>query len=169
MRRRATQARTERPAHRARVRREPVANLKLASKAAFAVLVLAVVGLFLRHSFLAGGPVTITAQVLAVLVMLWARVTFGRRSFHAAADPTAGGLVTTGPYRFLRHPIYAALLLFLAAGLVSHLSVVNATLAAAAAGAVAVRIVAEERLLVLRYPEYAAYAARTKRVVPFVL
>jgi protein-S-isoprenylcysteine O-methyltransferase Ste14 len=34
--------------------------------------------------------------------------------------------------------------------------------------AIAVRIVAEERLLVERYPEYVAYAARTKRVIPFV-
>jgi protein-S-isoprenylcysteine O-methyltransferase Ste14 len=41
-----------------------------------------------------------------------ARVTFGRRSFHAAANPTAGGLVTTGPYRLIRHPIYTAACLF---------------------------------------------------------
>jgi protein-S-isoprenylcysteine O-methyltransferase Ste14 len=36
-----------------------------------------------------------------------------------------------------------------------------------AAGALA-RMVLEERVLVTRYPEYAAYAARTKRMVPFV-
>jgi len=45
--------------------------------------------------------------------MLWARLTFGGRSFHAGANPTAGGVVTTGPYRFVRHPIYAAILYFL--------------------------------------------------------
>jgi protein-S-isoprenylcysteine O-methyltransferase Ste14 len=33
----------------------------------------------------------------------------------------------------------------------------------------AVRIVAEEKLLVTTYPEYEAYARMTKRVVPFVL
>ena len=32
-----------------------------------------------------------------------------------------------------------------------------------------VRMVTEGRLLVTRYPEYAAYAARTKQVVPFVV
>jgi protein-S-isoprenylcysteine O-methyltransferase Ste14 len=34
-----------------------------------------------------------------------ARVTFGGRSFHVGANPTEGGLVTKGPYRFVRHPI----------------------------------------------------------------
>jgi protein-S-isoprenylcysteine O-methyltransferase Ste14 len=41
-------------------------------------------------------------QVLALLLFLWARITFGRRSYHVVADPTAGGLVTDGPYRFIR-------------------------------------------------------------------
>lgn len=40
--------------------------------------------------------------------MAWARLTFGRRSFHASAVPTAGGVETRGPYRFIRHPIYTA-------------------------------------------------------------
>jgi protein-S-isoprenylcysteine O-methyltransferase Ste14 len=33
----------------------------------------------------------------------------------------------------------------------------------------AVRMVAEERLVAERYPEYLAYAARTKRIIPFIL
>jgi hypothetical protein len=40
-------------------------------------------------------------------------LTFGARSFHAGANPTDGGVVTAGPYRFFRHPIYAAILYFL--------------------------------------------------------
>ena len=144
-------------------------NLRTASIGGYVVLVLAMVGLIVRRAILATTPVTITAQVLALVLMLWARQTFGWRSFHAAANPTQGALVTRGPYRFLRHPIYAAVLLFLSAAIVSHLSLVNVLLALIAACAVAVRIVAEERLLIGRYPEYPAYAARTKRVIPYVL
>jgi hypothetical protein len=55
-------------------------------------------------------PIAIALQLIAVALMVLARVTFGRRSFHAAANPTAGGLVTTGPYRIIRHPISAACL-----------------------------------------------------------
>jgi protein-S-isoprenylcysteine O-methyltransferase Ste14 len=143
-------------------------NLKLASIVVFVVLILAVGGLVVRQSLFASNTVGIAVQVLAVLLLLWARLTFGRRSFHLAANPTQGGLVTTGPYQFLRHPIYSAFLYLLWAGVLSHLSAVNCLLALIATAAIAVRIVAEERLLVKRYPEYVAYAARTKRIIPFV-
>ena len=41
-------------------------------------------------------------------------------------------------------------------------------LLAVAAGGLGVRIAAEEHLIVERYPEYVGYAARTKRLIPFV-
>jgi protein-S-isoprenylcysteine O-methyltransferase Ste14 len=144
-------------------------TLRLLSLGGFIILVLAMVGLVFRGAIFAVEPFGMTVQVLSFALMIWARVTFGRRSFHAAADPTAGGIVTAGPYRVLRHPIYAAIGYFLWTGAISHASALNLMIALAATAGIAVRIVAEERLLVERYPEYADYAARTKRVVPFLL
>jgi protein-S-isoprenylcysteine O-methyltransferase Ste14 len=144
------------------------ATVDRASRIALIAIVLAVLSLLATGSLFAAGAVAIAAQVAAAMLMLWARVTFGLRSFHAAASPTEGGLVTTGPYRFIRHPIYASVLLFLVAGVTSHLSVLSLLLGAIAAAGLSVRIAAEERLVIERYPEYADYAARTKRLVPFV-
>jgi protein-S-isoprenylcysteine O-methyltransferase Ste14 len=139
------------------------------SIAGFVILVFAVVGLIASRAILAITPVTIAAQILAVLLMLWARKTFGLRSFHAAANPTEGGLVTTGPYKYIRHPIYTSILLFLTAAVLSDLSAASISLELAAAIGVAMRIWSEERLLVERYPEYIAYAAKTSRIIPFLL
>lgn len=142
---------------------------KVASLTGTAALVAAVALLLIRHTLLATHPLGIALQGAAVLLMLWARWTFGRRSFHAAADPTAGGLVTTGPYRHVRHPIYAAVLLFVWAGVLTQASPLALAVAALATAATGVRVWAEEQLVTQRYPAYAAYAARTRRLVPFVL
>ena len=58
--------------------------------------------LYYTHALFGTGPLTITVQAAAALLMIWARLTFGMRSFHASANPTEGGLVTRGPYRWLR-------------------------------------------------------------------
>jgi protein-S-isoprenylcysteine O-methyltransferase Ste14 len=141
---------------------------RLSSRAGLVLAVLALVVLVIRGSILADHVVTILVQVLAALLMVWARVTFGRRSFHATADPTEGGLVTSGPYHYLRHPIYAAVCYFLWAGVLSHLSVWDVQVGLVATFGLLLRIFAEERLVTERYPEYAAYAGRTKRIIPFV-
>ena len=135
----------------------------------FVVLMLALAGLIWTRSLLGHGPVSLGLQVAAFLLMIWARLTFGVRSFHYAANPTAGGLVTTGPYRWVRHPIYAAILLFVWVGVAANGSLASAGLGVVATAMLFLRMIFEEALVRQRYPEYEAYARRTKRVIPFVL
>jgi protein-S-isoprenylcysteine O-methyltransferase Ste14 len=147
-------------------------NAKTRSLLATMLLVVCVVLLLLRHSLFAANPIGIALQALAALLMLWARITFGLRSFHATANPTAGGIVTAGPYRYWRHPIYASVLLFMWAGILAHRAsptLIDLALGALATAMTIVRVRAEEQLLRAAMPEYAAYADRTKRFIPFVL
>ena len=83
-------------------------------------MVVAVLGLLTTGNLFSVSPLVIAAQVAAAALMVWARATFGIRSFHATADPTEGGLVTSGPYRIIRHPIYTAVCLFTCAGALAH-------------------------------------------------
>jgi len=132
-------------------------------------MVVGLVGLTLRHEILAHSWAGISIQAIAIALMIAARLTFGRRSFHAAANPTAGGLVTTGPYRLWRHPIYAAVLYFIWAAALDYHSASAMFAALLVTIGAAVRMYAEETLLTTVYPDYAAYSARTARVIPFVL
>ena len=143
-------------------------NWKIASMLAFLGAVACLVWLISMRSFFGAGPVTITIQIAAAGLMIWARLQFGLRSFHATANPTAGGLVTRGPYRFLRHPIYAAVVYFVWAGVAGHPSATAILAAMLATVCLGVRMRAEEILLMREYPDYAAYSRRTARVLPFL-
>jgi protein-S-isoprenylcysteine O-methyltransferase Ste14 len=141
---------------------------KTASVLAFALMVAGIAGLYYVHALFATHPAAIAVQAAAVLLMIAARITFGRRSFHAAANPTAGGIVSSGPYAYVRHPIYAAAIYFTWAGALNHPSPLSMACAAAVTGGALMRMFLEERMLIERYPEYRGYMARVRRIAPFV-
>ncbi|RLE17622.1 MAG: hypothetical protein DRJ14_06025 [Acidobacteria bacterium] len=141
---------------------------KLLSVLGFLSMVLAILGLLARNSLFGRGPLSISFQVLAVALMIWARLTFGFRSFHLSANPTPGGLITNGPYYFLRHPIYAAILLFLFAAVISNYSIQNLCLGLLGTAGALIRVFLEESFLRRNYPDYADYSKRVKRLIPFI-
>jgi protein-S-isoprenylcysteine O-methyltransferase Ste14 len=116
----------------------------------------------------------LTGCVLAVggaAVVLTSRMALGPAwSFVAIADE-ATGLVTTGPYRLVRHPIYLGL----------SMLAMGATLAFASWPALLVvlagivptfvwRASAEEKLLIATFGErYVLYSKRTKLILPRLL
>ena len=81
---------------------------------------------------------------------------------------TVGGLVTWGPYRYIRHPIYTAVCLFGWAGIAAHASAASVALGVVMLAGGLTRMLSEERLVSAIYPEYGEYAKRTKRMIPFV-
>jgi len=142
--------------------------MKAISILGFLLMIAGILGLIATHSLFSTNPAVIAFQAAAVALIIWARITFGRRSFHFAADPTKGRLVTSGPYALIRHPIYAAVCYFVVAGALGNLPKATCGITFLVLFGTAIRIIHEERLLLQQYPEYAEYAKSTKRVVPFV-
>ena len=85
---------------------------KIGSFLGYGIAVTGLVYLIFNNYIISKNPLTIIIQLFSFCLMIWARITFKSRSFHLTADPTKGGLVTNGPYRWLRHPIYAAVIYF---------------------------------------------------------
>ena len=144
-------------------------GVKILSIFAYILLALAPISLIFQKSLFATEYILVGVQVLAITLMLWTRISFGMRSFHIAANPTEGGLVTTGPYKYIRHPIYASVILFILAAVISHLSLLNIFLTVVCYLGAAIRIYLEERLILTKYLEYSEYAKRTKRIIPFII
>jgi protein-S-isoprenylcysteine O-methyltransferase Ste14 len=108
------------------------------------------------------------SDMLLACGMVWAiySLTYLGRRFSIV--PEARGLVTSGPYRFARHPIYlgeiaAGLGLVLPTVLSVHLAVFGVFV-----GAQLIRTFYEERVLRRAFPEYAEYARKTRRLIPFI-
>jgi protein-S-isoprenylcysteine O-methyltransferase Ste14 len=101
--------------------------------------------------------------------MIWARAVFPKGSFHVAVKPAGSVIIQTGPYRFIRHPMYAGALLILWGSIAGHVSIANVGIGFMVSLVVLGKIVAEERLLRASFPGYEQYARSTKAVIPFVL
>jgi len=143
--------------------------LKTISIVGYFGMIAGLLGLLVTRSLFSSSPLTILLQVAAFLLFLWARITLGlRRSFHKAAEPTEGGLVTCGPYRYIRHPIYAAMCLFASAGAARHWTWSTGLWGGLVLASAVIRILCEEALVAARYPEYARYKSTTWRMIPYV-
>lgn len=115
------------------------------------------------------GWIAAAIVVLGVLLAFWARFTLGRNWSGTVQVKEGHELVTKGPYAYVRHPIYSALLLM----------VLGTAIAVANIGAIlaiplmkigfVIKLLAEEKLMRREFPDqYPAYAARVKRLIPFV-
>jgi protein-S-isoprenylcysteine O-methyltransferase Ste14 len=95
---------------------------------------------------------------------LWANRP-GNFNIHPHPHPT-GELVRHGPYRWVRHPMYSAVLLFGLACVAAAPSVESlgyfVSLSLVSLGKARI----EERLMRVKHPSYSAYAAATKRLFP---
>ena len=126
-----------------------------------------------------GGSLAVHSPVLGAIgavvfasgiaLAIWARVYLGRNWGMPMTQKAEPELVTSGPYRVVRHPIYSGLLTaMLGTALVNNLLglIVVAVLVAYFyySGTV------EERNLTATFPQaYPEYKSRTKMLIPFLL
>lgn len=110
--------------------------------------------------------VVLAGDLMAVASCVWlfVSVLFLGRCFGVL--PEARGLVTSGPYRLVRHPVYLGEIGACVGLAIASASLRNTALLGILAAAQAVRMGLEEEALALAFPRYVEYAARTPRLIP---
>jgi protein-S-isoprenylcysteine O-methyltransferase Ste14 len=131
-------------------------------------VIAAIVVLGVTGNLFSPSPIVITVQVAAIVLNLWARASFQNGTFRVTAGPSADLLLTRGPYKFVRHPMYFAALAFIWAGILSHVSALTLAIGVAVTGVCIARVIVEERLLRAKYPEYSEYARSTRALIPLL-
>jgi len=99
---------------------------------------------------------------------LWAILTMGRFTNISPALKENAPLRTNGPYRFVRHPMYLALLIFCGGYVLGNVTAYSVSLWLAILLVLALKIYYEERILAKRLSGFEDYAKKTKRLIPFL-
>jgi protein-S-isoprenylcysteine O-methyltransferase Ste14 len=77
-------------------------------------------------------------------------------------------LVTKGPYQLIRHPMYAAVLLFCFSLFLNRITLLSAAMFVILLIDLVIKLHFEEHLLQRQFPPYAAYMKKTWRLIPFI-
>jgi protein-S-isoprenylcysteine O-methyltransferase Ste14 len=111
-------------------------------------------------------PLLVAGEALALASCAWLLVSVLALGRCFGILPEARGLVTRGPYRLVRHPVYLGELGACGGLLLGAPTQRNLVAAVVVLAVQIVRMRLEEQALTREFPEYAGYAARTPRVLP---
>lgn len=90
-------------------------------------------------------------------------------NFSVFPQPRPGArLVTSGPYRYVRHPMYLAVVLFAGGVALGWHTLLHGFAFTALALVLHLKVGMEEAALAERFPEYRDYRDRTPRWLPFI-
>ena len=107
-----------------------------------------------------------TACVLVGMIMMLVTVRHLGRSFSLV--PQARSVVQTGPYRWIKHPLYFSEQIAILGAVLQYLTPVTVIVFVLHIGVQVCRILYEEDLLRRNCPEYSTYEASRWRLIPYV-
>ena len=107
--------------------------------------------------------------LIAAVIGVWAVISMRLDNINIApALKDNHRLVTTGIYGYIRHPMYASVILFCAVLLATHANWMNGLVFIILLADLWLKLRHEERLLSERFPDYRDYQKRTKMIIPFI-
>jgi len=111
----------------------------------------------------------LAAFVLGLALAVWARIYLGRNWGMPMSQKIDPELVTTGPYRSVRHPIYSGIILAMI-GTAVAISLYWLVVVIMLGAYFLYSAFVEERFMIMLFPDsYPEYKRSTKMLIPFIL
>lgn len=103
------------------------------------------------------------------LLGLWAMTANRPGNFRVMPEPKPGArLIRSGPYRWIRHPMYTGVLLLTLGSVLCQFTGMQLLLWLGLVLVLYAKAIREEGLLMAKYSEYAAYCEHTGRFLPYL-
>jgi protein-S-isoprenylcysteine O-methyltransferase Ste14 len=119
---------------------------------------------------LAANRLLLVAETAGIALGLWSLAVMGIKNLNIAPTVREGAeLVFRGPYRYIRHPMYASVLMTIWALIIDRFTMLRLIAGLILTADLAIKIFYEEGILKRHFREYPAYMERTKRIIPFIL
>lgn len=107
--------------------------------------------------------------MLSLIPAIWAFITMGYYRFSIFPDPKPHTeLITRGPYKLIRHPMYTTLILIGICYVIDELSLINIMVFVLLVVNLLLKIHVEEKALRHKFSAYIQYSQRTYRILPFL-
>jgi protein-S-isoprenylcysteine O-methyltransferase Ste14 len=122
------------------------------------------------HGLVWPRPLGMILATIGILLGLWGIVAMKPANVSILPDVRKNScLVITGPYRFIRHPMYTGLLMLCLGAVVSRPSILLFVLWICLVITLLAKSRYEESLLTRSFSDYAAYKSKTWRFIPYIL
>lgn len=110
----------------------------------------------------------VTLILLGALLFTLILIGFGQFMTPNPVPRDSSKLVTTGLYKYVRHPMYFTVLVLITGVTLYFQAFYSLIWIPVALTFLIIKSKAEEKFLVKKFPEYPNYSAKTKRLIPFV-
>lgn len=114
-------------------------------------------------------PILAIILTFGIILALWSFYNMGSESFSPFPEPKKNNkFVESGPYKYIRHPMYTGMILIALTLFISNMSIVSFTVLAIFLYIIDEKATVEEKFLTDLHSQYKTYQEITKKFIPFV-
>ena len=125
---------------------------------------------FVMHGNMFASGFWLGLQIIGLMLGLWGILAMRLKNFNVQPEVKAtANLVSSGPYKILRNPMYSGLLLFFGIALFTNFNLLRLVVFIALTISLILKIVMEEGFLTEKFGDkYLIYKKKTYRLIPFI-